>query len=77
MIAESAIEISILIFFRINEAMLLVAVTVSGLRVYFKSNISSQVFCVIKNDSAFGFLGNQKIFSLLVVCVFRVLCLLM
>ena len=56
MIAERGIEISLLIFFRIDVGMLLDPVFLFKLRVCIKLDISSGVVGVIKNDSAFGFL---------------------
>ena len=56
MIAEREIEISFLIFFRIDVGMLLGPVVLFELRVCIKSDISSGVVGVRKNDSAIGFL---------------------
>ena len=57
MIAERGIEISFLIFFRTEVGMLLGPVLLFKLRVCIKSNLSSGVFGVRKNDFAIGFLG--------------------
>ena len=54
MIAEREIEISFLIFFRIDVGLLLGPVLLFKLRVCLKSDISSGVFSAMKNDSAFG-----------------------
>ena len=56
MIAERGIEISFLIFFRIDVGMLLGPVLLLGMRVCIKSYISSGVVGVKKSDSAIGFL---------------------
>ena len=56
MIAEREIEISFLIFFRIDVGMLLGPVVLFELRVCIKSDISSGVVGVRKNDSPTGFL---------------------
>ena len=55
MIAERGIEISFLIFFRIDMGMLLGPVLLFKLRVCIKSDIFFGVVGVMKNDSAFGF----------------------
>ena len=55
MIAERGIETSFLIFFRIDVSMLLGPVLLFELRVCIKSDISSGVVGVMKNDSAFEF----------------------
>ena len=56
MIAERGIEISFLSFFRIDMSMLLDPVLLLELMICIKSDISSGVVGVMKNDSAFGFL---------------------
>ena len=55
MIAKPGLEISFLIFFRIDVGMLLGPVLLFELMVCIKSDISSGVVGVVKNDSAFGF----------------------
>ena len=62
MIAERGIEISFLIFFRTDVSMLLGPVLLFELRVCIKSDISSRVVGVMKNDSAFGFLRLSEKF---------------
>ena len=56
MIAKRGIEISFLIFFRIDVGMLLGPVLLFALRVCIKSDVSSGVVSVKKNDSVIGFL---------------------
>ena len=76
MIAERGIEISFLIFFRIDVSMLLLPVLLFEMRVFIKSDISSGVVGVMKNDSAFRFLklsqkflfvGNMNFWSSLLI----------
>ena len=56
MIAEKGIEISFLIFCKIDVGMLLGPVLLFELKVCIKLGISSRVAGVRKNDSAIGFL---------------------
>ena len=62
MIAERGIEISFLIFFKIDEGMLLGPVLLLELRVCIKSDISSGIVGVMKNDSSFGLLRLSEKF---------------
>ena len=62
MIAERGIEISFLIFFKIDVGMLLGPVLLLELRVCIKSDISSGVVGVMKNDSSFGLLRLSEKF---------------
>ena len=62
MITEREIEISFLIFFRIDMGMLLGPALLLELRVSIKSDISSGIVGVIKNDFAFGFLRLSEKF---------------
>ena len=61
MIAERGIEISFLSFFRIDMSMLLGPVLLLELRISIKSDISSGVVGVMKNDSALSFKVIRKI----------------
>ena len=76
-IAERGIEISFLIFFRIDMGMLLGPVVLLELSVCIKSDISFGVVGIIKNDSTFELLTLSKKFLFVVVCVFGGFCLLM
>ena len=60
--AERGIEISFLIFFKIDMSMLLDPVLLLELRVCIKSDVSSAVVGVMKNDTAFGFLRLSEKF---------------
>ena len=62
MIAKRRTEISFLIFFRTEMGMLLGPVLLFELRVCIRSDISSGVVGVMKNDSAFGFLRLSEKF---------------
>ena len=62
MIAERGIEISFLSFFKIDVGTFLGSVLLLELRACIKSDISSGVVGVMKNDSAFGFLRLSEKF---------------
>ena len=64
LIAKRGIEISFLIFFKIDVGMVLSPVLLLELRVCIKLDISSGVVGVTKNDSAFGFLRLLEKFLL-------------
>ena len=55
MIAERGVEISLLIFFKIDVGMLLGPVLLLEMKVCIMSDISSGVVGVMKKDFAFGF----------------------
>ena len=69
MIAKRGIEISFLIFFKIDE--LTVLVLLLELRVCIKSDISSGVVGVMKNNCVFGFLRLSEKFLFVVGKCFR------
>ena len=62
MIGERGIEISYLIFFKIDVGMMLGPLLLLELRVCIKSDINSGAVGVMKNDSVFGFLGLSEKF---------------
>ena len=62
MIAERGVEISLLIFFKIDVGMLLGPVLLLEMKVCIMSDISSGVVGVMKKDFAFGFLRLSEKF---------------